>query len=168
MLIVSNSVNRYIVDPLFYIMFEYYKYVCVFYALVRFPLPSRPLLLVRYKTVLCFAAALSSLPLPISTGRASSSASMQQVAVAGLFLPSTPTNQLPVIPTVSNAASLEDFTALNFSLVLPVPTQLINKIESSNFVDMSKLLGDHMGVLDNEDHPKSTKPKCRNVTNIVE
>ena len=93
---------------------------------------------------------------------------LQQVAIAWLFLPSTPTNQLPAIPTISSATSSEDFTALNFSLVPPVPTQLINKIESGNFIDMSELLSDHMGVLDNEDHPKSTKPKRRNVTNIVE
>ena len=59
------------------------------------------------------------------------------------------------------------FTALSFSLVLQVLTQLINKIEAGNFVDMSKLLSDYMGVLDYDDHPKSTKPKCRNFTNIV-
>ena len=32
---------------------------------------------------------------------------------------------------------------------------------------MSELLSDHMGVLNNEDQPKSTKPKRHNVTNIL-
>ena len=31
-------------------------------------------------------------------------------------------------------------------------------------MDMSELLSDHMGVLENEDHPKSAKPKQHNVT----
>ena len=33
---------------------------------------------------------------------------------------------------------------------------------------VSKLLSDHVGVLDNEDHPKLSKPKCCNVINVVE
>ena len=57
---------------------------------------------------------------------------------------------------------------MSFSLVPPVPTKLIEKIESGKFVDMSELLSDHLGVLENEDQQKSSKPKRHNVTNILE
>ena len=92
--------------------------------------------------------------------------SSHQITVTGQFPLISSTSELPSIPTVSSG--LDNFTAMSFSLVPPVPTKLIEKIDVGKFVDMSELLSDHLGVLENEDHEKSSKPKQRNVTNILE
>jgi len=63
----------------------------------------------------------------------------------------TSTSILPLIPPTLAGTSDINFTALSFSLVPPVPQKLIEKIEAGNFIDMSELLGDHMGVFDNDD-----------------
>ena len=134
------------------------------------PKPCKPLLLPWYnKKLHCVLLlpylshssilALDKMPPPQA---------LQQVAPTGLLPPPTPTSQLLVIPVVSTSLGSNEFTALNFSLVPPVPTQLVDKIEAGNFVDMAELLSDHMRVLENEDHPKSAKSRRHNVTSILE
>ena len=108
---------------------------------------------------MCFAAALSLPLLSISIGQDASSSSIAASAVTELLPSPTPASQLPVIPVVSSTFGSNDFTALNFSLVPPVPTQLVDQTEGGNFVDMSELLSDHMGVLENKYHPKSANSK---------
>ena len=92
--------------------------------------------------------------------------SLHQIIVTGQLPPISSTSKPPSIPAVTSG--LDNFTAMSFSLVPPVPTKLIEKIESGKFVDMSELLSDYLGVLENEDQQKSSKPKHRNVTNILE
>ena len=82
--------------------------------------------------------------------------SSHQITVTGQLPPISSTSEPPSIPAVTSG--LDNFTAMNFSLVPPVPTKLIEKIESGIFVDMSELLSDHLGVLENEDQQKSSKP----------
>ena len=91
---------------------------------------------------------------------------LQQVAVTGQLMDPTSSSRLPLIHPA--LAGTRQFLALSFSLVPPVSQKLIEKIEAGNFIDMSELLSDHMGVLNNEDSPRPTKTKRHNVTNILE
>ena len=93
-------------------------------------------------------------------------ASSHQITATGQLPSITSSSKLPSTPTLIPGP--DSFTALSSSLVSPVPTKLIEKIKAGKFVDMSELLCDHMGALENEDHQKSVKPKRCNVTNVLE
>ena len=69
---------------------------------------------------------------------------------------------------VRSDAGLDNFTAKSFSLVPPLSSKLIDKIEAENFMEMSEMLSDDTGILENEDYPKPTKAKLHNVINILE
>ena len=59
----------------------------------------------------------------------------------------TSSSRLPLIhPALPGTSDMDSFTALSFSLVPPVPQKLIEKIEAGNFVDMSELFSDHIGM----------------------
>ena len=72
-------------------------------------------------------------------------ASSHQITATGQLPPITSTSELPSTPTLTPGP--DSFTALSSSLVPPVPTKLIEKIEAGKFVDMSELLCDHLGFL---------------------
>ena len=53
--------------------------------------------------------------------------------------------------------------------LLPVPGKLVKKIEKGRFIDMAELLPEHLSSQwEGDDQSKSTKPKCKAVTNILE
>jgi len=106
---------------------------------------------------------------PIVPNVIASSQVVQQVPLIGqLPDPTSSTTLSPIRPGLTTANDIENFTALSFSLVPPVPQKLIERIQAGHFIDMSKLLSDHMGVLNSEENPRSSKPKWRNVTNVLE
>jgi len=96
-----------------------------------------------------------------------SSRALKQVAVTRQHLDPISSSTSPLTPSTLVGASDIIFTTLSFSLVPPVPQKLNEKIKAGNFIDMSKLLSDHMAVIDNDEATSSTKKKHHNVTNIL-
>ena len=53
----------------------------------------------------------------------------------------------------------------------PVPKKLVSRIEAGEFIEMAKLLPDHMGtagIKKSEDQFRVSWPRCKVVTNILE
>ena len=121
-----------------------------------------PLLVARYKDALCFVTAFIFPFLPIEVSL------LLKYLNKGCSSWAAPTpNTQSVNPVVRSDAGIGNFNAKSFSLVPPPSSKLIDKSGAENFMEMSEMLSDDMGILENEDYLKPTKAKLHNILERV-